>query len=291
MDDLSMTSKILNMERKYAIYLPPDYATSKRSYPVLYLLHGAGDDQTGWVQFGEVLHITDQAISEGTATPMIIVMPDADTGQRGYFNDPKGNWRYEDFFFEEFMPFIEKTYRIKGQKRYRAVAGLSMGGYLSFEILRQAPDRVEALILLDTSARGETEAQTARRHELIELARAEGIDPVIEQLLPYFVDEDNVAQLRDTVVKMARDTGVDAFVRQETAIASRVSSLEMLPQILCPTPVIVGGRDRLTAPEVNQEIADNVPGAEYYRIDRCGHLSTLEAPARVNEIMRHALRL
>lgn len=172
-----------------------------------------------------------------------------------------------------------------------ALAGLSMGGYLSFEILRQAPDRVEALILLDTSARGETEAQTARRHELIELARAEGIDPVIEQLLPYFVDEDNVVRLRDTVVKMARDTGVDAFVRQETAIANRVSSLEMLPQILCPTTVIVGGRDRLTAPEVNQEIADNVPGAEYYRIDRCGHLSTLEAPARVNEIMRHALRL
>ncbi|HRR92944.1 MAG TPA: alpha/beta hydrolase-fold protein, partial [Bacteroidales bacterium] len=73
MDNLSMQSKILKMERKYAIYLPPDYETSQRSYPVLYLLHGAGDDQTGWVQFGEVLHIADKAINSGSATPMIIV--------------------------------------------------------------------------------------------------------------------------------------------------------------------------------------------------------------------------
>ncbi len=104
-----MESKILKMERKYAIYLPPDYETSERSYPVLYLLHGAGDDQTGWVQFGEVLHIADKAILEGSATPMIIVMPDGNAKQRGYFNDPKNEWRYEDFFFEEFMPYVEIT--------------------------------------------------------------------------------------------------------------------------------------------------------------------------------------
>lgn len=139
-DNLSLPSKILNMERKFAIYLPPDYETSQRSYPVLYLLHGAGDDQTGWVQFGEVLHIADKAISQGTATPMVIVMPDANTGQRGYFNDPTGSWRYEDFFFEEFMPFIEKTYRIKGEKRYRAIAGLSMGGGGSFVYALRRPD-------------------------------------------------------------------------------------------------------------------------------------------------------
>ncbi|RLD73044.1 MAG: esterase family protein [Bacteroidetes bacterium] len=123
-----MESKILNMERKYAIYLPPDYESSERSYPVLYLLHGAGDDQTGWVQFGEVLHIADKAILEGSATPMIIVMPDGNSGKRGYFNDMQNEWRYEDFFFEEFMPYVESTYRIKGEKRYRAISGLSMGG-------------------------------------------------------------------------------------------------------------------------------------------------------------------
>ncbi|MFI5160792.1 MAG: alpha/beta hydrolase [Sphingobacteriales bacterium] len=131
-DNLSLPSKILKMERKYAVYLPPDYETSDRSYPVLYLLHGGGDDQTGWVQFGEVLNITDKAIKEGTATPMIIIMPDANTGRRGYFNDVKGDWNYEDFFFKELVPYVEKKYRIKSDKHYRAVAGLSMGGGGSF---------------------------------------------------------------------------------------------------------------------------------------------------------------
>jgi enterochelin esterase-like enzyme len=140
MDNLTMQSKLLKMDRKYAIYLPPDYETSQRSYPVLYLLHGAGDDQTGWVQFGEVLHIADNAVNAGAATPMIIVMPDANTGKRGYVNDVKGEWRYEDFFFQEFMPFIEKTYRIKGEKRYRAIAGLSMGGEGTFVYALHHPE-------------------------------------------------------------------------------------------------------------------------------------------------------
>ena len=119
-DNLSMTSKILKMDRKYAIYLPPGYETSDRSYPGLYLLHGSGDDQTGWIQFGEVKNIADKAIQEGKCTAMIIVMPDGNTGQRGYFNSPKGDWNYEDFFFQEFMPFIEKTYHIRADKKYRA---------------------------------------------------------------------------------------------------------------------------------------------------------------------------
>ena len=139
-DALSMKSEILSSERKYAVYLPPGYDSSERTYPVLYLLHGAGDDQTGWVQFGEVLRITDNAIKDGTATPMIIVMPDANTGQRGYYNDISGNWRYEDFFFEELMPHVEANYRIKGEKRFRAIAGLSMGGGGSFMYALHRPE-------------------------------------------------------------------------------------------------------------------------------------------------------
>jgi enterochelin esterase-like enzyme len=131
-DNLTVTSKILKGERKYAVYLPPDYESSGRSYPVMYLLHGAGDDHTGWVQFGEVLNITDKAIRDGIATPMIIIMPDANTGRRGYYNDIKGDWNYEDFFFKELVPAVEKKYRIKAEKRFRAVAGLSMGGGGSF---------------------------------------------------------------------------------------------------------------------------------------------------------------
>jgi enterochelin esterase-like enzyme len=139
-DNLSVPSKILKMDRKYAIYLPEGYETSGRSYPVLYLLHGAGDNQTGWVQFGEVQHIADKAIAEGKCTAMIIVMPDADTGQRGYFNSPKGDWNYEDFFFQEFMPYIEKTYHIRADKRYRAISGLSMGGGGTFMYALHHPE-------------------------------------------------------------------------------------------------------------------------------------------------------
>lgn len=124
----TVKSEILKMDRKYAIYLPPGYDQSDRSYPVLYLLHGSGDNHTGWVQFGQVQNIADKAINEGSAGPMIIVMPDADTGTRGYFNVIDGSYNYEDFFFKELIPHIEKTYRVRSEKRYRAVAGLSMGG-------------------------------------------------------------------------------------------------------------------------------------------------------------------
>ena len=140
LENLTMTSEILGQERHYAVYLPPDYETSEREYPVLYLLHGGGDDHTGWVQFGEVLHITDQAIRAGKATPMVIVMPDASGERRGYTNDIQGDWRYEDHFFEEFIPLVERTWRIRGAKRYRAVAGLSMGGHGSFMYAMHRPD-------------------------------------------------------------------------------------------------------------------------------------------------------
>mgnify|MGYP005864481335 CR=1 FL=1 len=150
-DNLSMKSEILEMDRKYAVYLPPGYDISERHYPVLYLLHGAGDDQTGWVQFGEIRHIADKAIKEGKATPMIVIMPDANTGQRGYTNDVSGDWRYEDFFFEELMPFVEEKYRIKNEKRYRAVAGLSMGGGGTFYYALHRPDRFSSACPLSAS--------------------------------------------------------------------------------------------------------------------------------------------
>ncbi|MRI02278.1 esterase family protein [Kriegella sp. EG-1] len=137
-DNQTMSSEVLGMERNFSVYLPPDYDTSERSYPVLYLLHGATDDHTGWIQFGEVLRIADAAINDGTATPMIIIMPDADTGKMGYFN--QGDWLYEDFFFKEFMPHVEKKYRIRSEKKYRAVAGLSMGGGGSFMYALHHPE-------------------------------------------------------------------------------------------------------------------------------------------------------
>ena len=187
-DACAMPSKILGGERNYAVYLPPGYATSARSYPVLYLLHGAGDDQTGWVQFGEVQRITDQAIANGTATPMIIIMPDADTGQRGYFNDISGNWNYEDFFFQELMPWVETRYRIKRQKRYRAVAGLSMGGGGTFMYALHHPELFSSACPLSASTgpRDLEDAKRRYRRPRKDAADSEATPPTDEQIEAYF---------------------------------------------------------------------------------------------------------
>ena len=157
-DNLTMNSEILNMDRNYAIYLPPDYETSSRSYPVLYLLHGLGDNQTGWIQFGEVKKIADNAIINGEATPMVIVMPDANTGEVGYFNIPSKNWMYEDFFFNELMPHVESKYRIKSDKRFRAISGLSMGGGGTLTYALHRPDLFSAAAPL-SSATGSTDVE------------------------------------------------------------------------------------------------------------------------------------
>ena len=120
-------SKILKRNVKYTIYLPADYETANRTYPVVYLLHGYSDDNTGWLQFGEVNRFADQAILDGTIPPMIIVMPDG--GTSWYINSYDGKEKYEDFFIKEFIPHVEQAYRIKTERQYRGVAGLSMGGY------------------------------------------------------------------------------------------------------------------------------------------------------------------
>ena len=147
----TVKSSILNMERKYSIYLPPGYDDTDRSYPVLYLLHGSGDDHTGWIQFGQVQHIADKTIAEGKAAPMIIVMPDADTGVRGYFNAISGNFNYEDFFFKELIPHVEKTYRVRSERRYRAISGLSMGGGGTIFYALHQPDMFAAAVPLSAS--------------------------------------------------------------------------------------------------------------------------------------------
>ncbi|NME71374.1 alpha/beta hydrolase [Flammeovirga aprica] len=136
----TVKSEILGKEKKYSIYLPEGYEKSERSYPVLYLLHGYSDNHTGWVQFGEVQQIADKAIKKGTATAMIIVMPDADTDRIGYTNNIDGKWNYEDYFFKELMPHIEATYRTRNEKRYRAIAGLSMGGGGTFIYALRHPE-------------------------------------------------------------------------------------------------------------------------------------------------------
>ncbi|MCE7043882.1 esterase family protein [Dyadobacter sp. CY312] len=126
-ESLKVKSKAMGKDIEYNIYLPADYDKTNRSYPVLYLLHGYTDDETGWTQFGEAQRIADETINSGVAPAMIIVMPDA--GVTFYINNADGKEKYEDFFVNEFIPHIEATYRARPKKEFRAVAGLSMGGY------------------------------------------------------------------------------------------------------------------------------------------------------------------
>ena len=138
LDQKVVKSTILGRNVFYTVYLPSDYDNSQRSYPVVYLLHGYGDDNTGWLQFGEVNRYADKAIAEGTIPPMIIIMPNGDSSW--FMNSFDGKEKYEDFFVDEFIPTIEKTYRVKAEKRYRAIAGLSMGGFASFLLALKHPD-------------------------------------------------------------------------------------------------------------------------------------------------------
>ncbi|MBK3519630.1 alpha/beta hydrolase [Carboxylicivirga marina] len=137
-EGLSISSKITGYDVNYSIYLPPCYETSQRAYPVLYLLHGYTDNETAWVQFGEVNHTADKAIEAGEIPPMIIIMPDAKV--TWYVNNASGTNLFEDMFFEEFIPQVENRYRIRSSRDYRAVSGLSMGGNGSLVFAIKHPD-------------------------------------------------------------------------------------------------------------------------------------------------------
>ena len=134
----SITSKVLGEAVSYSIYFPPNYNATNRSYPVTYVLHGYTDNETAWVQFGEIDRQADEAILSGKIPPMILVMPDAKV--TWYVNDAEGKKRYEDFFIEEFISHIDKTYRTRAKKEFRAITGLSMGGYGSFLYAIKHPD-------------------------------------------------------------------------------------------------------------------------------------------------------
>jgi pimeloyl-ACP methyl ester carboxylesterase len=172
-----------------------------------------------------------------------------------------------------------------------ALAGLSMGGYIALEIMRQAPHRVARLGLLDTAAGAELPEQTQRRMEFIALAGSGEFPRVTEILLPLLIHPSRLEQpaLTDVVRAMAKDTGTEAFVRQEKAIMSRNDSRGLLPAINCPTLVLCGRQDAMTPLARHEEIAAGIRGAGLEIIEDCGHLSTLERPAEVNAALHRWL--
>lgn len=164
-----------------------------------------------------------------------------------------------------------------------ALLGLSMGGYLSFEILRQAPERVAKLALLDTSARPDTPEQTDSRRMQIRLAATTPARDLMDAMFPRLVHRSRHAdvRLREIFRLMADEVGAAGYARQQTAIIGRPDSRPLLGAIRCPTLVLVGDGDELTPPAIAAEIAHGIAGAHLVTVPECGHASTLERPAQV----------
>jgi pimeloyl-ACP methyl ester carboxylesterase len=165
-----------------------------------------------------------------------------------------------------------------------ALVGLSMGGFIAMAVERLAPERVDRLALLDTSARADLPEQSAAREKLVALAQEGRLSDVVETLIPRFLHKSRLGDeaLKRVVHEMATDTGVEAFARQQKALIGRIDSRASLANIKCPTLVLVGDGDILTPPNLSQEIAAAIPGARLVTVPNCGHLSTLEQPDAVN---------
>lgn len=173
-----------------------------------------------------------------------------------------------------------------------ALAGLSMGGYVAFEIMRQAPERVSRLALFDTRARLDPEESRARRFELIDIARRGGFAKLPPQMLAGQVHPDHVndPQIAAIVLAMAERIGAEAFIRQQTAILNRPDSLPSLAAIKIPTLVVGGRQDGITPPDILQEIADGITGAKLVIVEDAGHLTPLEQPQAVSALLRYWLQ-
>ncbi len=152
---LQFKSAILDTMVRYSVYLPADYNKSNEKYPVFYLLHGYTDDETIWIKNGWVDQAADQGIIANHVVKMIIVMPDA--GLTWYLNQPGGDYNYEDMFIKELIPFMEKTYRIKAEKKYRAIGGLSMGGYGALGYSMRHPELFGSCVALSAAIIPDTE--------------------------------------------------------------------------------------------------------------------------------------
>jgi pimeloyl-ACP methyl ester carboxylesterase len=173
-----------------------------------------------------------------------------------------------------------------------ALVGLSMGGYISFELLRQAPERIVRLALLDTAARPDTpEASEARRTQ-VALAAGGRFEEVIDGLYTRLVhplrrDDPGLRELNRV---MGREVGVAGYCNQQQANINRPDSRPQLGGIRCPTLVLVGDSDQLTPPDRAAEMANGIRGATLVTVPECGHLSTLERPEVVNAALLKLLQ-
>jgi pimeloyl-ACP methyl ester carboxylesterase len=224
------------------------------------------------------------------ALPTVLV-PGLNCSARLYAEQIPALWRFgpvmvADHTRDDSMAAIARRILAAAPPRF-ALAGLSMGGYIAFEIMRQAPQRVAKLALLDSWARAETREQTKGRLPRIELAKRGRMTEVADVQFPQLVHRDRHGDeaLKRLVRTMAEETGAAAFLRQQTAIMARPDSRTGLAAISCPTLVLVGDSDELTTPASAREIAAGIGGSRLVVIPECGHLSTMERPQAVTKAL------
>lgn len=217
----------------------------------------------------------------------IVLVPGLNCSPRLYAPQMPALWRFgpvtvADHTRDDTMAAIAGRILDAAPPRF-ALAGLSMGGYIALEIVRQAAGRVARLALLDTGSGADTPEATAKRHVTIALAQAGRFEEVIDPQFPIYVHPSRAgdAALKADYLAMCRDVGPEAFVRQQNAIMTRVDSRPLLPTIRCPTLVLVGEQDAATPPALSDEMAAAIPGARLVKIPECGHLSTMERPEAV----------
>jgi len=172
-----------------------------------------------------------------------------------------------------------------------ALGGFSMGGYVSFEILRRAPERVERLALMDTQAVPDTPEASARRRGFIEqskMGRFHGVQP---SLLPQIVHRSRLEDLSvvQPILDMSKEVGAAGFINEQTAMIARPDSRHMLAYIRVPTVVIVGRQDQATPLPRSQEMAADIANARLVIIEQCGHMAPLEKPAELSAALRRWL--
>lgn len=220
------------------------------------------------------------------AAPTVLI-PGLACSARLYAGQIAALWRHgpvmvADHTRQDSMAAIAASILAEAPPRF-ALAGLSMGGYVSFEILRQAPGRVARLALLDTQATPDAPEASERRRAQIALARQGRMREVVDQLFPNLVHPARVDDrtLLELNYRMAEEVGLEGFVRQQTAIIGRPDSRPDLPRIACPTLVLVGDGDRITPEAKAREMAEAIDGAQLVVIPASGHLSTLEQPEMV----------
>ena len=192
---------------------------------------------------------------------------------------------------DDHMALIARRILAEAPPRF-ALAGHSMGGYIAFEIMRQAPERVAKLALLNTQARSDTPEATTRRRTMMARARGGEYRAVLDELFPGFVHpsrrED--ATLRQLVYDMGEDVGEEAFVRQQEAIISRPDSRPVLATIKCPTLVLSGDEDNTIPNALSVEMGDNIHNAKLVILPNCGHLPQVEQPEATAKALVEWLR-